>query len=358
MRIWFAAGIPKDSKGGVNMVMHAFSKNLKACGHDCRIIYSKRFSNYLLFAIRLLFLFIFAHKKPDFIIARSTDGFLCALFKRLLLLKTKVILHSHGWEEKAYEIEKKQKYFPYFPKSSLKAILFRFNLLKFTLYLSDFCLCGTLEEARWIKTKYKKYSKKIVCIPNGVYIKDLFIREWRNFQPLKFISVGSLTWKKNIIYTINIFHFIKISRENAELHLIGCSYDNLIHFIDERLLKGIKAISFKLPEDMQKEYRECPYFISSSSYEGGRSLAILEAMANSCIVFVSPIPSSLEFIKNEENGIVLSLTDPAEDAEKILKVIDSPDLCEKISKKAYSFTLRHSWLRQSLRFERLLCSKF
>ena len=69
--------------------------------------------NYLVFAFALCKrLLLHAAKPPDWIIARSTDGVVCALAAKIFGMKTKIALHNHGWEERAYEVEKRLAHGP------------------------------------------------------------------------------------------------------------------------------------------------------------------------------------------------------------------------------------------------------
>jgi len=110
MKVWFAADLPEGSFGGVARSMHELAAGLRHRGHDAAIITRETTGskNYLTFALKLGIRFLLCGKgRPDWIIARSTDGVFCALIIRLLRLKTGMILHNHGWEEKVYEFEKK-----------------------------------------------------------------------------------------------------------------------------------------------------------------------------------------------------------------------------------------------------------
>jgi glycosyltransferase involved in cell wall biosynthesis len=103
-------------------------------------------------------------------------------------------------------------------------------------------------------------------------------------------------------------------------------------------------------------YETCPFFISSSLYEGGRSLAVLEAMSFGCVVFVSPIPSSVEFIKDRINGILLPTVCADDDAATIVTTVRSPALCASVGRRAFTYAARQSWERQTGRLEKVVCS--
>jgi len=106
------------------------------------------------------------------------------------------------------------------------------------------------------------------------------------------------------------------------------------------------------PEDMAKRYGESPFFMSTSLYEGGRSLAILEAMSFGCVVFASPIPSSIEFVKDRHNGIIVPSLSAEEDAAIVVSCVRSPALCAEVGRNAFRFSARQSWSGRSAGWKR------
>jgi glycosyltransferase involved in cell wall biosynthesis len=359
MRIWLAASIPESSCGGVARSMRELMTELSRLGHECRIVDAGAEEvNYLGFALRLGLRFTFQiTKRPDWIIGRSTDAMLCAILSRLFHLQTKIALHSHGWEEKAYEVEKRLPSMLALPKTTWKSRVLRFPLLHLMLACCDVCLCGTVEEARSLRSRYPLHKKKIMCIPNGVTVRAQQFWTWKSTAPIRFLSVGNMTWKKNIRHTVKVFFAVRKTIPKAELTVVGCSPKDLIQAAGVSALENITAIFSEAPERMSSWYGICPFFISSSLYEGGRSLAVLEAMSFGCVAFVSPIPSSIEFVKDRRNGIVLPSLSADDDAAVVVTAVRSPALCASVGRQAFLFAARQSWKRQAGRLERVLCNR-
>ncbi len=358
MNIWFAAAVPNGSNGGVNRVMAELSAALSDRGHQCVTIDSGTSSarvSYLFFAFRLFLRFVSSlGNRPDWIVARSTDGFLCALAVRMLGIKTCVALHSHGWEEKVYEVERLVTDEPVVPRTTWKARWIRFVMLRWTLALCNVCICGTMEETRWVRNRYRRFCAKVACVPNGVSSPGEACWTIDKLAPTRFLAVGGATWKKNVQYTLSIFRRVRALIPEAALTVIGGSPGELGITVDD-LRNGMSAVRSEPPAAMDRWYSACPYFISSSRYEGGRSLALLEAMAHGCVVFVSAIPSSLECVHHGKNGFVLSGDNPAADARIVVDAIATPDACATAGGRAFLFAKRQSWQRQAARLERIVC---
>jgi|WetSurMetagenome_2_1015567.scaffolds.fasta_scaffold00479_6 glycosyltransferase involved in cell wall biosynthesis len=357
--LWFAAAVPCDARGGVSRVMGELSSRLTMKGLACEVLtagQARVHANYVIFALWLAARYLFAFgKRPRWIIARSTDGFAAALFAKLLHLGLGTALHSHGWEEKAYEAELAAGADAGGPKTTWKARAVRFPMLRATLALCDTCLCGTVEEARWIKGKYPRFAPKIVCVPNGTDVRTGASRGWPAGVPPEFLCVANATWKKNLARTLRVFRETQKLHPVARLTVVGCSPEDLEGVTGVPVTPGVSAVSSEAPESMLRRYLECPYLISCSRYEGGRSLAILEAMSAGCVVFVSAIPSSLECVRNGVTGLVLPGKSSVDDAGIIARALADPALCARVSEKAVLFAERQSWERQARRLERALC---
>jgi glycosyltransferase involved in cell wall biosynthesis len=363
MRIWFAVCIPESSCGGVARSVRELAAGLSRSGHECRVVYSRVYprgnsENYLGFAVRMLLLFAFRiTKRPDWVIGRSTDAVLCAVLCRMFHLKTRTALHSHGWEEKAYEAEKRLPSAMVTPRTTWKSRVLRFPLLRLTLACCDKCICGTLEEARALRLRYPKHVNKIICVPNGVMVRQQQFWTWKPAAAIRFLAVGNMTWKKNIMHTLKVFCAIRKTIPRAELTVVGCSAEDLLRMTNDSDQQGITAILYEAPERMSDWYGKCPFFITSSLYEGGRSLAVLEAMSFGCVVFVSPISSAVEFVNDRRNGIILPSFSAEDDAGIVVTTVRSPALCASVGHSAFLFASRQSWTRQAGRLEKILCSR-
>lgn len=358
MLIWFAACIPNDSFGGVNRSMIELSSGLRNLGHTCHIKYAaKPDENYLLFSLKLGLHLLFSFQRPDWIIARSTDGFFCSIISKLFRLKTRIALHSHGWEEKVYRIEKRLPSSLIKYPTTFKSKLLRFPLLNLTLKYSSVCICGTIEETRWIRDKHKLYKDKIKLISNGASPSSKAFWTEQNDLPPSFLLVGGFTWKKNLEYGIDCFRSILKHNPDARLFLVGTEN---IPEDKEDLLKELGDSLFLVeresPEKMDRWYETCPFLLSTSRYEGGRSLTILEAQSKGIVVFSSSVPSSMEIVKDNKTGVLLTGCDLHTDSEIIINTCNNHDLCGQISRNAWKSSLRRRWNRQAKRLEKLLSS--
>ena len=381
MNIWIASAITSDSYGGIMRSMWQMKEGLIRGGHKVVIIYKNSAKEtYLQFAFRLFIQLITSGSNaPDWIITRSTDGVLCGIVTKIARLKTKIILHSHGWEEKVYELEKKMPIYAVHPKTTWKAHIVRFPLLRLMLNVSTCCLCGTHDEARWVRMNYPRYRKKIRVFPNGIDVPKEAFWYQKNSIPKNILIVGGTTWKKNVEYGIRLFRTLLVNARDCRLFILGIDgqseflYRNagidrmeiqtLPSVHEERRIvpweihdenKRFILINKVHPSDMSFWYRFCPYLIAPSRYEGGHSFAILEALAHGMIVFASGIPSTKEIVKDRKNGVLISGCDLEWDKKRMLSVIKNPESVKMYRYNAWRTAQRHERNRHNRRIVSLL----
>lgn len=350
MRILFAASILPGDAGGINRSMVELAAGMRRRGHVAMVVYDSYAGSraaYLHFPLRLLLRAL--RWGPDWVIARSTDGILCAAWSRVLG-GMRVALHNHGWEESVYEVESRLPRAVITAPTTWKARAVRFPLLRLTLRLSDLCICGAIAEARCIGRKHPRARGGIALVPNGTSPTDAPLWLTGNVPP-HFLCIGGPTWKKNIDYALAVFSRIRRDLPGARLFLVGAGESS----VAEGLRDGVTAVGPEGLDGMERWYRSCPCLLAVSRYEGGRSLAVLEAMAHGLVVFVSPIPSTLEIVRDRLSGIVLPCIDPAVDASTVVRVVSDPAKAAGIRRAAWRCSVRHRWDRQVLRLEDALC---
>ena len=352
MKIWFAASIPESSSGGVNRSITTLSGGLEKGGHKIRILYARtpREYNYLLFSLKLaLRLLIRFWDRPDWIIARSTDGVFCALLVHLLKMrKTRVAIHNHGWEEKAHQIERRLPASIISNPTTWKARYIRFPLLRVALRFSAKCISGTIEETRWISKEYPLLRTKLCIVPNGIEQKDSPFWPAQEEYPPSFLIVGGFTWKKNIEYGLELFRHILGEIPDARLFLVGTGKIPPERELQiQKLGDSVFIVEQESPQKMIRWYETCPYLIATSRYEGGRSFAILEAQSRGVIVFASNIPSTREIITDSKNGYLLSGVQVKTDFQKIIHTVrQETDRLKTVSIAAWSKASRNRLDRQ------------
>ena len=181
-------------------------------------------------------------------------------------------------------------------KSYLKILFYKF-LTKASLKISDLYLVTSNVDKVFLERLSGKHSNKLAIRPNWVETKYKNTFEERHGN--KIISVGRLEEQKNYKSLINE---MRDSNFEIEIYGEGSDKEDLIRIASENNVKlNInKPIDNKL---LLKELSKYRIFVSTSEFEGNPK-AILEAMANGCVVIAKKNENITEIIQDNKNSIL------------------------------------------------------
>jgi glycosyltransferase involved in cell wall biosynthesis len=362
-RVWMVASVPPHCQGGVHRVMRAHARALQAAGVRATLWYNECGMHDLVFTWYVLVKWLWAllrRRAPHVMVSRSTDGVWCALVSRIVPSPTTCVLYNHGWEEYAGEVYRDvQRH-----AGAWKSRLVRYVLLRLHLYTCRRCICGTVADMKWLRAHYPARAHVLRFVPNGVHVprygSDMAIRTQRRFRirgTYRFLVVGQDTWRKHLDYAIALCHrLVTHFTIPVSLYCVGTGTQGArrIHTRWAGSPLAVHCSAGESMERMDRWYAHCPFVVSASRYEGGHSLALLEAMAHGCVVWAAPIPAHREFIRHGRNGFLLGAGDIDRDATQVAAVLDDRRTLCSVSRYARRSAWRHRWQRQNTRFFRAI----
>lgn len=181
--------------------------------------------------------------------------------------------------------------------------------------------------------KYFKHLKfnNMISIPN--FIDEKFIIYRKNHKKENIIvTIGRLTYQKNISYLIDIFSKINNNKYKLYIYGEGKDYNKILKLIKRKKLQDKVFLKGNI-DNIEDELCKAKLFILGSHYEGmpnslieALSLGIPSISSNS-----SPVIS--EIIINNKNGFIAN--DKTEFINKINYLINNPNILNKFSHNAY-----------------------
>ena len=190
-------------------------------------------------------------------------------------------------------------------------------------------------------------DQKIGLISNGINT-DLFRPD--NSQRLqdKFIITQGgtrLTGRKGIRYLIEAVSKIAARHPQVYLKIIG-EGDEKENLENQSRELGVGAkVEFlgKIPNaDLPVFYQEASLFVLPSLNEG-MSNAMLEALASELPIVATDTGGARELIKDGINGYIIKFKNSADIAEKLEKLINSPELTRKMGEESRKIAEKMSW---------------
>ncbi|MCK8816305.1 glycosyltransferase [Natroniella sulfidigena] len=285
---------------------------------------------------------IFKEQNPDIIFSHlNYANIIAVMAAKLARVKSKIIVTEHS----NYLAGKK--------KNKIRKKFFDF-LLKMTYKLTDKIVTvsdGVAKSLKLAGFEGEKYDFKTIY--NPIVTTELFEKKnnevkhsWINNPDIKvIIAVGNLREAKDYPTLIKSFSIAKKKVNNLKLIVLGegKKRKELEKLISElELNDDIELIGFV--DNPFAYMSKADLFVLSSQWEGFGNV-IVEAMACGCPVISTDCPyGPNEIIDNGENGILTSVGNEKEIAEKIILLLTNEDLRINIRmnglKRAKDFKVR------------------
>lgn len=197
---------------------------------------------------------------------------------------------------------------------------------------------------KYCKTAYKKDIK---YIPNGVGIQkeestEELIR-WNLIPNNYIVTVARLVRHKGIHYLIEAYKAVPDAiKKEIKLVIVGAPSYTKDYETYLRELAGedhrIVFAGYQTGDTLRQLYAQAYFYVHPSEYEG-LSLTILEAMSFGKCVLISDIPENLEAI--DHSGVPFEVSNTADLTEKILGLINHPEIVAEKGKLALGFIKRN-----------------
>jgi glycosyltransferase involved in cell wall biosynthesis len=240
-----------------------------------------------------------------------------------LLTGRKLIVEVPGPPDKAYIVE---------PKVTL---IHRLKKAMSDIFLHvsvGFADCAYLRYPTQLAQYPLLRSKRTGVFPNLVPVKGFSAP--RGTEPV-ILMVGSPWYLKGADIVIRAFRLIAARIPEYKLRLIG-------HFPDrtylEQLAQGSEQIEFVKPvSDYEASLRRigsCALFVHASRTEA-MARVLLEAMAAGKPIIASAVDGIPFYIRDNDNGLLFKAGDVEGLAERMLTLIQNPELASRLGRRAY-----------------------
>lgn len=197
------------------------------------------------------------------------------------------------------------------------------------------------------------YERDVLVLPNGIdsgnfdHLSKEDCRKSLKIQENEriILFVGGLRQVKGARYLIEAMKIITDKYKNTRLLVIGDGnergyLEDLVKRLD--LQKYVTFIG-KVPNERIPEYMVASDIFVLPSLSEGFPVTVLEAMASGLPVVTTDVRGLPEIVKEGENGFLVKPEDPREISKKVLLILRSNELRERLSNYNKEKSKQYSW---------------
>lgn len=193
--------------------------------------------------------------------------------------------------------------------------------------------------------KYK--SKTILAHEHSVDFAKFYIEHILNERQCIIGYVGRFSEVKGVLNFVQAIPLLL--KEKATTFLIagaGELNSELYNYIRVNKLETKVTLAGWVPHDDLRRTLNKFKLLVLPSYSEALPNVLLEAMACGTPVLATPVGAIPDIINDGETGFLLKSNDPKHIAERIVELLNKPELLEKVSKNA------NEWVRENFSYEK------
>lgn len=223
---------------------------------------------------------------------------------------------------------------PYFQKESI-ANKIRVKLAKFLVWQAD-KIRVVSERIKNSLRKIDVEEKKITVMPIYSEINEAERKIEKKNRRAKFIflTIGRLSREKNIYMQIKAMAEVSKKYFDVELWIIGDGSQKAeLKEIARKFGVGQQIKFFGWQKKLEKFYEQADVFLLTSNYEGW-GMVVVEAASFGLPIIMTDVGLAGEFIKHNENGIVIPVAAANKLGESMIRLISNEILRNKLGEKS------------------------
>jgi glycosyltransferase involved in cell wall biosynthesis len=173
------------------------------------------------------------------------------------------------------------------------------------------------------------------------YNPDILKKKFRIETPYNVLMVASFNEFKNYDFLIEVANVVGQTRKDITFISVGDGWDSerIRKLIKARKLNNIRMLG--LQTDVESIISASDIGVLFSKENEGISNAIMEYMMLEKPVVATDAPGNDEIVEHEKTGFLVSNEDPEESANKIIYLIDHPELRKKMGQHGMQKIMSH-----------------
>lgn len=225
---------------------------------------------------------------------------------------------------------------------------FRLWEISRSLQVADLCLLLNDEELHYVRAELGLAPQAVRLVDNGIpdaLLGGPFVAGPAG-DPFRIAHLGSYLPLKGVRYVAAALSEVLERNPVAEASFLGtgCPVERVLADFPEPLWGRI-AVHPNYERAQLPTLLEGHALVVSGTLKEGFPLATLEAMACGLTVVTTATPGPLQYVRDDENGLVVPRADAAALAAAIERLMSEPDRLRRLRERAHATAQRYSWKR-------------
>jgi glycosyltransferase involved in cell wall biosynthesis len=245
------------------------------------------------------------------------DGIFLSISKRN---NRKVIVFIHGWDERFY--------------SRLGNLKKMFFILVYNQADAMIVLAKEFRD-RMIKTGIKCQIFLESTVVDDSYFKYPLVDSIRKIEdPFKILFLSRIEKAKGIYPTIDAYQILKRKYPFVTLTVAGdgTEYEKAFRYVSDKKIIDVNFTGYVRGDFKQKVFFDSDCYIFPTYHGEGMPTSVLEAMAAGIPAITRPVGGLKDFFEDGKMGFLTQSLDPKVYAQYIERMINNPQLCQKIGR--------------------------
>jgi L-malate glycosyltransferase len=197
--------------------------------------------------------------------------------------------------------------------------------------------------SQYLVDVFRKFGLRAQAVPNVIDLRQFPFRVRRPLRPHLICTRGFHDYYR---VDVVVRAFAEVQREfpNAQLDLLGGGPTEVQvrQLVNQLSVKGVRFVGVIARREIASFYEAADIFINAS-YVDNMPVSILEAFASGTPV-VSTCPESLKYlVEHERTGLLSEVGDFHTLAQNVIRLLQVPDLSDRIARNAYEECERYTW---------------
>jgi len=195
----------------------------------------------------------------------------------------------------------------------------------------------------FLEEVFAEFGLKARVVPNIVDLDRFAFRSRVPIRP-RILSTRNFEGLYNVECTLRAFQLVQQRFPNATLTLVGSGSreGSLMRLASDLSLINVQFVGAIAPQEMWRYYADADIYLQTPDIDN-MPASVLEAFASGCVVVSTDAGGVPAVVTEGANGFMVSCGDAAGAAERVIELVENPEVAGRVTQAARAACERYRW---------------